>query len=157
MDPKVARSGARQSPPASTGGATGDLVDTWLERRDGGLWVVGACSSCRSRVAVKMTGAGEPATVRCPMGHHLRVGDTRTAREGPGTETEASGPKGDKTTLRGERDETPLPPEPWSPRPAPEGKNPAVGSSQPNGATWPSDRSVISPPEAGQPRAGSKR
>ncbi len=47
------------------------LLETRLERRDGGTWLTGLCSFCWERVAFR--DPGESPTVRCKNGHTLHI------------------------------------------------------------------------------------
>ncbi len=50
-----------------------ELIETRLEFRDGGVWVVGLCPGCWEHVAVRTSAHGQPSIVTCENGHTLRV------------------------------------------------------------------------------------
>lgn len=54
-----------------------ELIETHLEYRDGGVWLVGLCPGCWEHVGV-LTPDGVPRTVTCANGHHLRVRSARS-------------------------------------------------------------------------------
>jgi len=56
----------------------GELIETRLELRDGGEWVVGLCPGCWEHVAARTAARGQPATVTCENGHVLRVTERRS-------------------------------------------------------------------------------
>ena len=56
----------------------GELIETWLEFRDGGVWVVGLCPACWEHVAARTSARGQPETVTCENGHVLRVTELRS-------------------------------------------------------------------------------
>lgn len=58
---------------------SGELIETRLELRDGGTWVVGLCPRCWESVAVRVPPGGPPGAATCAGGHTLRVKDLRSA------------------------------------------------------------------------------
>ncbi len=61
------------------------LLETRLEMRDGGTWLVGRCPECWELVAKRTPIFG---TIRCQNGHTLRAAEMRSEGahhyEGPG-------------------------------------------------------------------------
>lgn len=56
----------------------GELIETRLEIRDGGVWVVGLCPGCWEHVAALAPPRGQPMTVTCENGHTLLVKELRS-------------------------------------------------------------------------------
>jgi hypothetical protein len=55
-----------------------ELIETRLEFRDGGVWLVGLCPRCWEHVGVRTQPNNPPATVTCDNGHTLRVKELRS-------------------------------------------------------------------------------
>ncbi len=61
-----------------------NIIETHLEYRDGGVWLVGLCPGCWEHVAVLAPPDAQPVAVTCPNGHELRVKSMRSeGREQP--------------------------------------------------------------------------
>ncbi len=61
------------------------MIETHLEYRDGGVWLVGLCPGCWEHVAACTRPNEKPMTVTCANGHVLRVAEMRSEGASHGT------------------------------------------------------------------------